>query len=403
MSSVFDIAVVGGGLAGASLALALKDTGLRIAVVEAVAPRLDQPAQFDARVLALAEGSRRVYATLGLWPALEAHATPIRHIHVSDRGRFGMTRLHAEDHGVAALGQVIEMRDLGRTVFGAMQKLPGVTLHCPAKVTGFALGADAASLTLDSGETLNAALVIVADGAESGLRQQLHIDTRVADYRQSAITANVVTARPHQGWAYERFTDSGPLALLPMSQGRMSLVWTVAPDEVAGITAFDDTAFLAALQERFGWRLGRFVKVGARHAYPLAMTEAVEQVRPRLVVLGNAAHTLHPIAGQGFNLTLRDVAVLAEVLADAARAGADLGDFTRLLAYAEARRADQARVIGFTDTLARLFCNPFEPLACARNLALKVLDVVPGLKTPLAEGAMGLTGPAPRLVRGLAV
>lgn len=397
----YDLAIIGGGLAGASLALALKDSGLRIAVIEALAPRLDQPAQFDARVLALSEATRRIYATLGLWDALSPHATAIRHIHVSDRGHAGMTRLHAEEHGVAALGQVMEMRDLGRTVWAAMQALPTVRLHCPARVAGLELGAEAVRLTLDSGECLGAKLVVVADGGDSALRRQLGIDAIRSDYGQTAVIANVVSARPHQGWAYERFTDSGPLALLPMSQGRMSLVYCLRPDQVEAVRALDEPAFLARLQERFGWRVGRFLKVGERHAYPLAQSAAVEQVRPRLVVLGNAAHTLHPIAGQGFNLSLRDVAALAEIVADTARAAGDIGEFGRLLAYAEARRADQARALGATDGLARLFANDFGPLVCARNAALKALDLVPGLKAPLAEAAMGLNGPAPRLVRGL--
>lgn len=398
-----DLAIIGGGLAGASLALALKDSGLSIAVLEAIAPKIAGPAQFDARVLALAEGSRCIYQTLGLWEALAPYATPIRHIHISDRGHFGMSRLHAEDEGVEALGRVLEMRDLGRVLFNALAQLSNVRVYCPNTVTSVRPAADAALLTLDNGESIAAQLVVAADGGDSALRKSLGIVSRHYEYQQSAVIANVLTSKAHQGWAFERFTDSGPLALLPMSQGRASLVWSVRPQDVEALLALDDAAFLTRLQERFGWRLGRFIKVGTRQAYALTQSCATEQVRPRVVVLGNAAHSLHPIAGQGFNLTLRDVAVLAELLAERARGQHDLGELSVLRAYLEARRADQARVIGATDALARLFANDFPPLVCARNMALKILESVPGLKSPLAQAAMGLSGTAPNLVRGLAV
>ncbi|MBI2380792.1 MAG: 2-octaprenyl-6-methoxyphenyl hydroxylase [Gammaproteobacteria bacterium] len=390
MDSVVDIAIVGGGLTGASLGLALQGCGLRIAVIEAVAPKLDSPAHFDARVLALAEGSRRIYDGLGLWPALAPYATPIRHIHVSDRGHCGMARLHAEEEGVEALGQVMEMRDLGRVVFGALQKLTGLELLCPARVETLSFGAERAELGLSDGRRLAARLVVLADGGGSALPRRLGLHQRRNDYRQSALIANVTTAKPHQGWAYERFTDTGPLALLPMSQGRMSLVWTLRPEQVDEHLALDETAFLSRLQERFGWRMGRFLKAGERQAYPLALKEVEEQVRPRLVVLGNAAHTLHPIAGQGFNLSLRDVACLASVLREALQQDRDIGELSLLLDYRRRRTADQARTIAATDGLARLFANDFGPLVAVRNLGLKLVDRVAGMKSELAEGAMGV-------------
>ncbi|RCX24755.1 2-octaprenyl-6-methoxyphenyl hydroxylase [Thioalbus denitrificans] len=400
----YDIAIVGGGLSGSSLACALAGCGLRIAVIESAPPAEDgAPAAFDERVLALAYGSRRILDGLGVWAGLAAAAAPIRRIHVSDRGHFGCVRLDAAEEGVEALGYVLPMRPLGRALAAAARAAAGVDYLNPARCTAAGLTPELATLTLETpaGErTLTARLLVVADGGRTGLQESLGIRTSVRDYGQSAIIANVATEYPHEGVAYERFTDTGPLALLPLDGHRCALVWSVPPDQAGEIAALPDARFLERLQARFGERLGRFTAVGERHVYPLRLTQAGEWARPRLVLVGNAAHTLHPIAGQGFNLGLRDVAVLAEVLAEAARAGDDPGSAAVTRAYARRRRVDLRRTIGLTDALARLFSNDLPPLVLVRDLGLVGMGLVPGLRHWLARVTMGLARPIPRLAGG---
>ena len=404
MSERFDLVVVGGGLVGASLVCALAGQGLRMALVEAQPLKVSDLPGYDDRGIALAAGSQRIFAGMGLWPALADAATPIRRIHVSDRGRFGFVRLDAADEGVPALGQVALARDLGAVLLERLADLDEVTLFAPARVADFGVDGEGARLTLDTGggtQTIEARLVVAADGTRSALRDQLGIATTEWDYGQSAVIANVTPQLPHEGVAYERFTDTGPVALLPMSQGRCALVWTVPADRVEAVMALDDAAFLDGLQVRFGQRLGRLERVGRRSAYPLRLVRAKAALGQRLALIGNAAHTLHPIAGQGFNLGLRDVAALAEVLAEARRAGEDPGAPEVLARYARWRQADQRRVVAFTDGLNRLFANPLPPVACARDLGMLALDLLPVAKRGFGRLAMGRAGRLPRLARGL--
>lgn len=403
-----DILISGGGLVGASLACALSGHGLRIGLVEAVAygdPSVD-PGQsaYDDRAIALAAGTQRIFAALGLWSALAARATPIHRIHVSDRGRFGCVRLDRADEGVTALGYVVLARDLGAVLGARLAGLDDVELISPARVTGVDFTDDNARVRIEvgaGGREVDARLLVAADGAQSTLRDLLKIPTAVWEYGQTAVIANVTPGRPHEHVAYERFTDSGPLALLPMSEGRCALVWTLRDDQVDAVMALDDGAFLARLQERFGQRLGRLTRVGRRTAYPLRLVRARESVRPRLALIGNAAHTLHPIAGQGFNLGLRDVAALAEVLLEARRAGRDLGAAAVLGRYADWRQGDHRRVIAFTDGLTRLFTSPLPPVAWVRDLGMLALDLCPPAKRLFARLTMGKAGRLPKLARGL--
>jgi 2-octaprenyl-6-methoxyphenol hydroxylase len=233
------------------------------------------------------------------------------------------------------------------------------------------------------------------------VREQLGIETAQWQYDQTAVIANITPERPHANTAYERFTDTGPLALLPLHDDRCALVWTVRTSQVDALMQLDDAAFLAALQERFGQRLGRLLKVGSRQAYPLNLMRARESVRARLALIGNAAHSLHPVAGQGFNLGLRDVAALADVTVEALRDGVDIGNAAVLQRYADARRRDQRGVIAFTDGLARIFANPLASVALARNLGLIAVDLLPPCKHFLSQRTMGLAGRLPRLARGL--
>jgi 2-octaprenyl-6-methoxyphenol hydroxylase len=360
---------------------------------------------YDDRPLALSFGSRRIFEGLDLWRAIAGKATPILKIHVSDRGRPGFVRLEARDQGVEALGYVAISRDVGAALAARLDELDDVTLLCPALLQRVAIEPKAARATVqmegDQSVELTSRLLVAADGAHSRVRRDLGIDTIRWDYRQTAVIANTTPGLPHRNIAFERFTDAGPLALLPMSEGRCAVVCTVAEQDCDGVLGLDDAGFLALLQDRFGDRLGRFQRIGARQAYPLFMMKSREHARYRVAVIGNAAHTLHPVAGQGFNLGLRDVAALAEVIVDAQRAGDDPGTPAVLQRYADWRRWDQRGAIAFTDGLARLFSNPLWPVRLARNLGLLALDLLPPAKSLLSRHTMGLEGRLPRLARGL--
>lgn len=401
-----DIAIVGGGMVGLSLAAALRTLPLDIVVVEPVPPGSDAQPSFDERTTALSNGSRRILEGLGAWQRVAAEATPIRHIHVSDRGRFAMARLSAEEQGVPALGYTLTNRVLGLALAEACRPAERVEVACPATVTGVEPGPERVRLSVAGARqgTLEARLVVAADGARSAVRDALGIEATVWDYGQHALIANLVPEKFHDYVAYERFTDDGPMALLPLSDGRCTVVWTMPPAAAEAVMALDDHAFLAALQDRFGYRLGRLQRVGRRHGYPLSLTRSDRQVAARAVIIGNAAQGLHPAAGQGFNLGLRDVATLAEVIADELRtrgADADPGSEEVLGRYAEWRRADRRTVIAFTDALVRVFANPLPPVRAARDAGLLLFDLVPPAKQAFARVTMGLAGRLPRLARGV--
>ncbi|MCO6411801.1 MAG: 2-octaprenyl-6-methoxyphenyl hydroxylase [Thiogranum sp.] len=404
MQSESDVLIVGGGLVGASLACALGQAGLRVAVVEAFPFRVNQQPNYDERSIALAQGSQRIFSAMGLWDSLSDQVCPIHTIHVSDRGHFGFTRLQREQEGVAALGYVASARVLGNTLIAKLNQLAAVELLAPAQLLDFSVTADAVTAQLEAdGRVLQhrTRLLVAADGVQSAVREKLAIATHQRDYGQTAIIANVTPGLPHRNVAYERFTDSGPLALLPMQENRCALVWTVHSEQADEIMTLEDSAFLARVQQRFGWRLGRFSKAGERHAYPLQLLRAEQSVHERLALIGNAVHTLHPIAGQGFNLGLRDVAALSEVVIDARRAGDDIGAPAVLARYADWRRADQRRVATFTDSLVRIFSQPFPPLAWARDAGMLALDLCPPAKRWFGRLTMGRAGRLPRLARGV--
>ncbi|MFZ1643390.1 MAG: 2-octaprenyl-6-methoxyphenyl hydroxylase [Candidatus Contendobacter sp.] len=403
----YDLLIVGGGLVGASLACALDGLGLRIGLVEAAPLTVSQHPSYDDRTLALAQGTRRIFQTLGLWDALESTATPIRQIHISERGGLGFAHLDCRDEGVEALGYVAEARLIGAVLRAKLSALSGVDLLCPARLETVTVESDAARAIVRCGEDqtveLRARLLVAADGAHSPVREQLGIAALRWDYNQQAVIANVTPTLPHENMAYERFTADGPVALLPMSENRCAVVCTVNDAEVAAVMALDDADFLALLGERFGDRLGPLLRVGRRQAYPLFLLKSREHARSRVAIIGNAAHTLHPIAGQGFNLGIRDVAALAEVIADAKRTGQDFGELRVLNRYADWRRWDQRQTMAFTDALNRLFANPLWPVRAARNLGLLAFDLCLPIKRLFARQTMGLYGRLPKLARGLAL
>jgi 2-octaprenyl-6-methoxyphenol hydroxylase len=400
----YDILIVGGGLVGASLVRALQGRGLRIAVVEAVQFETRTEAGYDDRAIALAHGTQRIFDSLGLWCNLADDATPIHRIHVSDRGHCGFTRMDREEEGLPALGYVVAARVLGQVLGDVARSAEGVDLYCPATLADLNLEADAATATLvmdDETLMLTARLVVAADGAGSAVRDRLGIPVIDRDYGQTAVIANITPQLPHRHVAFERFTDTGPMALLPMSAGRCAVVWTVDSRETGEVMGLSDGEFLSRLQERFGYRLGRFERVGRRQAYSLRLVKAKESVRHRLALVGNAAHTLHPIAGQGFNLGVRDIAVLAEVVVDAMAEGLDPGELTVLSRYDTWRHADHQRVTVFTDGMARLFTLPLPAMGMARGAGMLALDLLPPAKRLLTRLTMGRSGRIPRLARGL--
>lgn len=384
------LAIVGGGLVGASLALALqggaKARGWSITLVEPFAPGEPYQPSYDARSSALSYGTQQIYQRLGIWQAIAQRAEPIRQIHVSDRGRFGAAHLSAMEEGVPALGYVVENAWLGQCLWQALDA-DVVSWRCPAEVTRLQPQEDGYRLTLDDGAELDCGLAVLADGGRSALREQLGIEVSRTPYGQTALIANVSPLEAHRGQAFERFTDEGPMALLPLADNRCALVWTRPDEDAQRLAALPDAAFLAELQATFGYRLGAFRQVGARYLYPLNLVEAREQVRPHLAILGNAAHSLHPIAGQGYNLSLRD----AQALADALLASdAEPGDFAVLQAYLDGQRLDQHLTVGFSDQVTRLFSNDRPLLATGRNLGLLGLDLLPSAKRWFSRQAMGL-------------
>jgi len=403
--SEYDIAIAGGGLVGASLALALAPLGLRIVLVEAVASGHGEHPSFDERTTALANGSVRVFRSLGVWQHMQREATPIRRIHVSDQGRFGTARIDAAEQGLESLGYVIPNRAIGAALQQGLGACASVEMIAPAKVLGCETGDGFRRLRFESEgveRQIAARLVVAADGARSLVREQAGIGAEHWEYGQVAIIATLVTQRFHDHVAYERFTPEGPIAVLPLADGRCGLVWTRHPPDAARLLAATDEAFLAELQQAFGFRLGRLLSVGRRQSYELGLWRAERHVGERLAVVGNAAQALHPIAGQGFNLGLRDAASLAEVLSDARAEGVtDLGASAPLAAYAAWRDQDQRRIVAFTDGLVRLFATPFGPLRVLRTAALLAFDALPPAKGALARLSVGASGRIPKLARGV--
>ena len=400
----YDVLIIGGGLVGASLACAQRASGLRLGVIEAVPLAASSQPGYDDRTLALAYGSKRIFETLGVWKGIVPEATPIDRIHISDRGHFGVTRLTAAEAGLPVLGYVVPSRALGAALLKALEGSRQIDWLCPAEMRHIRVTPDHAAVTVHhegKDKMLTARLVIAADGAHSAVRQAMGIEATRTEYRQTAIVTTVTASQPHGNTAYERFTDTGPLALLPQRQSDCAVVWSARAEEVKTILGWSDAEFLRQLQERFGDRLGSFTRLGRRASYPLALTRVPEQVRPRLALIGNAAHTVHPVAGQGFNLGLRDVAAMADILADAQRAGDDIGDLTILRRYADWRRRDNQVISLFTNGLIRIFSNNIFPLTLLRNAGLLAVDLMPGVKRGFVRVTSGLAGKLPRLARGL--
>lgn len=388
-----DILIIGGGLTGATLMLALRGLGYSTLLIESRAFSDKIVPDFDARSLALSPASVRILNRLGLWDIIKKHATPINMIHVSDQHRFGASRLYGQKEN--PLGHVVEMHFINHALH---QLLPKEQLLAPATLVGLDSTVGCATVATSEGTIRIAAqLIVAADGTESLARKFCNLSATIKDYEQQAIVANVGLAKPHEFKAYERFTAFGPLALLPMQDKRMSLVWASPPEKTEQLMYCDETAFLRELQQAFGYRLGRFVKTGTRFVYPLKQVLMTEQINWPVVFVGNAAHTLHPVAGQGFNLGLRDVATLAQCVVQWGLNAKMLEEYTKL------RHHDQRIITRFTDGLISLFTSQLPGVGLARSAGLVALDNIPALKNILAHYARGFGGITPDLVCDIAL
>ena len=397
-----EVIIVGGGMVGLSLALMLAKQNMAVKLLEAIKyPNYDDVnlapyhSSFDARNSALSRRTVQIYQELGLWSALQEHATPIFEVNITEQGSFGKARLKAEQEKVESFGQVIENAWLGRVLLTEVQKQPFIELIDGVQVTQLTQNADMAYIEASRGEeqlSLQAKLVIAADGRDSFCRKALGIGASEHDYDQVAIVTTVQTSKPHNHVGFERFSSLGPLALLPLpGEYRRSVVWPVKKGtEGEWLGDENDQHFLDALQDTYGDRAGKFQKTGKRFSFPLSQVLAEKQAVGRVVLMGNAAHTIHPVAGQGFNLCMRDAHVLVRYLTEQIAQNADLGDAEILQAYEASRLTDQQRVIKFCDSVVRGFSNSNPILKFIRNTGLVAFDTIPGIKPLVANYAMGL-------------
>ncbi len=377
-------------MAGATLALALNaycQKPLSIAVVEPFLAQHDEHPGYDSRSIALSYGTVALLKEMQLWSAIEPYAVAIKHIHVSDRGHTGMTDMDADELAIDALGYVVELADTGRVYHQKLSQADNIDFLCPASVASVERDAESVTLLLSSGESIQAPLLVAADGTQSVCCDAIGLKQAEQDFEQVAVIANVTAEQAHLGCAFERFTKSGPLALLPMSEGRLSLVWCLSPDTAKHVLSLSDSEFLIELQKAFGWRLGRLTHTGARASYPLLLRTRDQFISHRVAVIGNAAQTLHPIAGQGFNLGIRDVATLAQ---EVAKAEQDIGEYQLLSRYAKRRNQDRAQTISLTAGLVHLFSNDYLAMRVGRNLGLMLMDNVSLVRAPLLRRTMGL-------------
>jgi 2-octaprenyl-6-methoxyphenol hydroxylase len=394
MQQEYDLLIVGSGLAGNCLALALKDAGFRIAIIEANTRAQLHASPAGDRALALAAGTVMMLDTLGVWQGIKHAATPIQHIHISDRGHFGKTRLSAQKEHIDALGYVIAARDI-ETYVANLVINAGIDIIAPARVAGLISGDQEICVNIkqnDQSQNLSAKLLVGADGGLSSVRQLLNINQLITDYGQTALITSVKSTIPNNNTAYERFTSSGPLALLPISKNECAVIWTRSHEDADTLMLGREADFLVELQQCFGFKLGELTLTAPRRAFPLSLIRAEQMVAGRAVIIGNAVHQLHPVAGQGFNLGLRDVIQLAEMLIKQHEQNKDIGEADFLNAYAVSRKKDHDWTIGFTDTLIKIFANEWLALAAARNIGLTLLDHIPAAKTLLTQHAMGFAG-----------
>jgi 2-polyprenylphenol 6-hydroxylase len=404
MNTDYDLIIAGGGMVGSALACALGHAELNIALLEGAPPdRIRPGADLDSRVSAISRASQRIFAAVGAWDGMTAwRVSPFRDMRVWDAAGFGSIHFDSADIGEPLLGWIIENRVIQHALLERARQFPTVDLLCPTALeTAHPLAEGGWRVGLNDGREFTTRLLVGADGAQSKVRQLAGIETGGWGYDQHAVVANVRTEKPHQETAWQRFTPSGPLAFLPLSDGRCSIVWSNLPERAAGLLALDDNDFGEALAAAFEARLGAILEVGPRAAFPLRLQHAHAYVKPGLALIGDAAHVIHPLAGQGVNLGLLDAAMLAEVLSDAVAADRNIGSFKVLRRYERWRKGDNLLMLGIMDGFKRLFGTSLPPVRLLRNLGLNLTDAAGPLKNLIARRAMGLEGDLPRLARGI--
>ena len=398
----YDLVIAGGGMVGAALAGALGEADLRIALLEgAPLDRIRPSDESDIRVSAIHRASQRIFAAIGAWDGMTAwRVSPFRDMRVWDAAGFGQIHFDSADLGEPLLGWIIENRVIQYALLERARQLSAVALLCPATLdTAQPLAETGWRVRLHDGRELTTRLLVGADGASSRVRQLANIDTRGWNYDQQAVVGHVRTAEPHQETAWQRFLPTGPLAFLPLHDGRCSIVWSTTPEQAEALLALNESAFAEALADAFDRRLGSIIEVGPRGAFPLRRQHAQAYVKPGLALIGDAAHVVHPLAGQGVNLGLLDAATLAEVILDALDTGQDFASFKTLRRYERWRKGDNLLMLGVMDGFKRLFGNPLLPVRLLRNVGLNLTDTVGPLKNLIARRAMGLEGDLPRLAR----
>ncbi len=391
MNKRFDVVIVGGAMVGATLGIALAKQSVKpltIAVIEAVKPSSEHPG-LDNRSIAVSHHSITQLTQLGIWHHIAPCSEPIKQIQVSEQGRLAKVNMCASEYNLDVLGAVIELKSVGQSLYRQLQQ--ALTLYCPEKVTHIERHTDRVDLTLSSGEEIQAGLVVAADGTFSAVCEQVNLKRSSTSFEQHAVIANVTFSKPHHNRAFERFTKQGPLALLPMHScehptQQMSLVWCCAESQLTQALSYDDQQFIQQLQSHFGWQLGEIIQVSQRYSYPLQQHRRVRDISHRMVAIGNAAQTLHPIAGQGFNLGLRDAVSLLEILTDDEH---EIGSEAQLMRYHQARLIDKQQVCLFTESLVRLFSNDHSLLGIARSNGMRLFDRAPWLKHRLIMRSMG--------------
>ena len=398
-----DILIIGGGLVGASLAIALDGANLRVALVEAAPPRIDLQPRDDERNLALAGATVNALTAIGVWPSIASRAVPIRKIHVSRKGEFGVARLDAKAQGLDAFGAVVPARELGNALLARLDACAKLQRLSPAKLVSISNEGDAiaAHLALPEGDRIvRTRLLVGADGTASFVRAALGIETETTDYAQTAFVCTVMPEHAMDGRAFERFTATGPVALLPLNERRAGVVLTVPSADATRVAALDDAGFIELLHDRFGWRVGRLSRPGKRVSYPLKRVQSMRVTASRAVLVGNAAQTLHPIGAQGFNLGLRDALTLAELLIDAVDTQTDPGSEKLLSDYAKRRFGDRNATTAMSDGLARWTVNEALPFKLLRTFGLIAIDRVAPLQSEFVRRGMGFANRAPRLTLG---
>jgi 2-octaprenyl-6-methoxyphenol hydroxylase len=402
MSKEYDVIIIGGGLIGISLALTLAQASLKIAVVDAAVSSADH---FQSeQTLVLAYSSRVIFESIGIWSRLAGSTCPVHQICVSDQGHWGSSQITAAEEKISALGYVLSAGSLAGILYSFLNKQPNITLLQPAKFSSYQHHTTGVTVYVDQDNTplvLSGKLLVACDGQNSAVRQYLNVSVNTYDYEQLALISHIQLKRHHQHIAYERFTAQGPLAMLPLTQERCALIWTVTPSFADRLLSLSSAQFIQMLQKSFGYRLGKLLACNQPMAIPLKLAIALQQIFPGVVLLGNAVHTLHPVAGQGLNLGLRDMAVLAQEVVSAHRRQQPLGSVTLLEKYWQQRKQDQEQIIQLTHSLIGLFSNSFLPMVMARNGGLLLMDQVNIFNKILTKKTLGWTGKVPRLACGM--